>query len=194
MRKEIATSLPRYPVSFGRCCQRRKESKEERREQSKDTKWRARLVTRRATLRIVARSTLTRIERGGRQGEEDDEGGGWAARRANLMGMQCGNFSLDLVLLPFLPPPLPFLPLCPHRGSRLAAASKLLLQILRTIIDSTIFLHSSPPRSSNVFFFAKKVYENDKKEDNRRLGFSRRFFLPRSKKEEPSSIDTKNIL
>lgn len=114
VRKEIATSLPRYPVSFGRCCQRRKESKEERREQSKDTKWRARLVTRRATLRIVARSTLTRIERGGRQGEEDDEGGGWAARRANLMGMQCGNFSLDLVLLPFLPPPLPFLPLCPH--------------------------------------------------------------------------------
>lgn len=100
------------------------------------------------------------------------------------------------------PPPLPSsassfptsLPPSRTRGSRLAAASKLLLQILRTIIDSTIFLHSSLPRSSNVFFFVKKVYENGKKEDNRRLGFSRRFFLPRSKKEEPPSIDTKNIL
>lgn len=111
-KEKMATRLPRYPVSFGRSCRGRKESEEESNGKIRS----ACLVTQRATLRIVARSTLTRTS-SEVQGGEDDEGGGWAA---NLMGMQCGNFSLDLVLLTASSFPPSSLPPSRTRGSHSA--------------------------------------------------------------------------
>lgn len=143
----MATWLPRYPVSFGRSCRGRKESEEESNGKIRS----ARLVTQRATLRIVARSTLTRTS-SEVQGGEDDEGGGWAA---NLMGMQCGNFSLDLVPLS---PPLPFLPpLCPHLVPA-ALTQPDQIAITNITYDDRLDDFSSPP--SNRFLARRSVSEN----------------------------------
>lgn len=145
----MATWLPRYPVSFGRSCRGRKESEEESNGKIRS----ACLVTQRATLRIVARSTLTRTS-SEVQGGEDDEGGGWAA---NLMGMQCGNFSLDLVPLS---PPLPFLPpLCPHLVPA-ALTQPDQIAITNITYDDRLDDFSSPPRSLNRFLARRSVSEN----------------------------------